>query len=111
MNEAQRPSNQKLPFLLLRALNVYADHQKECAIVKQGSGNNCTCGYFDLVDRIGNAERAADVVAPPVASNERCKANPTSDPPQDCDAPFCGCNPAWQECIAMLIECGWGPQP
>jgi hypothetical protein len=30
--------------------------------------------------------------------------------PQDCDAPFCGCNPAWSECIEMLIECGLLPE-
>jgi hypothetical protein len=25
----------------------------------------------------------------------RCAATLPSDPPQDCDAPFCGCDPAW----------------
>ena len=39
-----------------------------------------------------------------------CLVNPYSDPPQDCGAPFCGCNPAWTACIEMLLECGWkGP--
>lgn len=36
-----------------------------------------------------------------------CKANRTADPPQDCDAPYCGCNEAWSECIEMLVESGW----
>lgn len=37
----------------------------------------------------------------------KCRASATSDPPVDCDMPFCGCNPAWQEAIAALQECGW----
>jgi len=36
-----------------------------------------------------------------------CKANRAADPPQDCDAPFCGCNPAWTQAIEWLQECGW----
>lgn len=40
-----------------------------------------------------------------------CRAQRTADPPIDCEAPFCGCNPAWTEAIAMLRECGWGPLP
>ncbi len=35
----------------------------------------------------------------------KCMANRSADPPQDCDAPFCGCNPAWDDCIKMLQEC------
>jgi hypothetical protein len=35
----------------------------------------------------------------------KCMASATSDPPQDCDAPFCGCDPAWSACIEMLQEC------
>lgn len=34
-----------------------------------------------------------------------CYATAYADPPQDCDAPFCGCNPAWTDCIRMLQEC------
>lgn len=36
-----------------------------------------------------------------------CKANRTADPPQDCDAPYCGCNPEWTRCIEWLVEAGW----
>lgn len=36
-----------------------------------------------------------------------CHANMYSDPPQDCDAPYCGCNPAWTQAIEMLQEIGW----
>lgn len=46
---------------------------------------------------------------PAPRAGEGCKASATSDPPQDCDAPFCGCNPAWHDAITMLSECGWGP--
>ena len=37
----------------------------------------------------------------------KCKASATSDPPTDCDMPFCGCDPSWQVAITSLIECGW----
>lgn len=37
----------------------------------------------------------------------KCAADMNADPPQDCDAPYCGCDPAWQDCIQMLQECGW----
>ena len=37
----------------------------------------------------------------------RCAALNSVDPPQDCDAPFCGCNPEWTKCIEALQECGW----
>jgi hypothetical protein len=40
----------------------------------------------------------------------KCKAQPTADPPQDCDWPHCGCDPHAQEVIECLIESGWaGP--
>ena len=38
---------------------------------------------------------------------QRCAATLGFDPPQDCDAPFCGCNPEWPKVIEMLQECGW----
>ena len=37
----------------------------------------------------------------------KCAATTSTDPPQDCDAPFCGCNPAWQEALSMAQESGW----
>lgn len=43
---------------------------------------------------------------------QRCAALNGTDPPQDCDAPFCGCNPEWTRCIKWLQECGWrAPEP
>lgn len=54
-------------------------------------------------------EARASVTGGPLSSKERftCQArNYTGPDPQDCDAPFCGCNPAWSECIEMLQECG-----
>jgi hypothetical protein len=33
----------------------------------------------------------------------------TTDPPQDCDYPFCGCDEHATRVIATLQECGWGP--
>lgn len=45
---------------------------------------------------------------PPAAPKGRnCMADMHADPPRDCDAPYCGCNPAWSECMQMLQECGW----
>jgi len=38
---------------------------------------------------------------------KKCAATMGFDPPQDCDAPFCGCDPAWTKTIEMLQECGW----
>ena len=37
----------------------------------------------------------------------KCAATMGFDPPQDCNAPYCGCDPAWSECIKLLQECGW----
>ena len=34
------------------------------------------------------------------------QSNLAANDPQDCDAPFCGCNPAWSECLEMLREIG-----
>ncbi len=39
-----------------------------------------------------------------------CKAQPTADPPQDCDWPNCGCDPHASEVIECLIESGWAPE-
>lgn len=41
------------------------------------------------------------------AKTWKCGAQPTADPPQDCDMPFCGCNPAWQDALAAAQESGW----
>jgi hypothetical protein len=35
-----------------------------------------------------------------------CKANPTSDPPQDCDWPGCGCDSAANKVLEHFAECG-----
>ncbi len=40
-------------------------------------------------------------------ATRKCAALMGFDPPADCDAPFCGCNPAWTKAIEMLQECGW----
>jgi hypothetical protein len=33
------------------------------------------------------------------------------DPPADCDAPFCGCNPAWTQALEAAYESGWRRHP
>ena len=39
----------------------------------------------------------------------QCKAKSafSSDPPQECDWPFCGCDPKADDVIESLQECGW----
>lgn len=37
----------------------------------------------------------------------KCQADIYADPPRDCDAPFCGCNPEWSKVLTMLQECGY----
>ena len=51
----------------------------------------------------------ARAVVERVVPHYPCRAQRMADPPQDCDAPFCGCHPAWADAIQMLLECGWGP--
>jgi hypothetical protein len=36
----------------------------------------------------------------------KCKAQPTADPPQDCDWPVCGCDPYADKVIEALQESG-----
>lgn len=37
----------------------------------------------------------------------RCAATISTDPPSDCDAPFCGCNPEWHVALDAARESGW----
>ena len=37
----------------------------------------------------------------------KCKANPTADPPLDCDWPFCGCDPLADKVIEAIQESGF----
>jgi hypothetical protein len=43
----------------------------------------------------------------PTAAPWKCKAQPTADPPQDCDWPVCGCDPYADKVIAALEESGY----
>ena len=43
---------------LLRSLNAYADHHKDCTAADGGA--HCSCGYFDLIERIRAADQQAD---------------------------------------------------
>lgn len=36
----------------------------------------------------------------------KCKAQPTADPPQDCDWPFCNCDPRAEKVFAAIEESG-----
>jgi len=59
------------------------------------------------IQHIPQAEVYRPVDEPQTTKARKCHANMYSDPPQDCDAPFCGCDPAWSTAIEMLQECGW----
>jgi hypothetical protein len=74
---------------------------------------NCETPKYINVQGLGCSEcnpsrnvLAADQT--PRTSSERCKANTTADPPQDCDFPFCGCFEMATKTIEALQECGWG---
>lgn len=41
-----------------------------------------------------------------VEQSWKCKAQPTAADPQDCDWPFCGCDPKADEVLAAISECG-----
>lgn len=43
---------------------------------------------------------------PPDETTIKCRANRTADPPQDCDWPWCGCDPAADKVIEALEEQG-----
>jgi hypothetical protein len=59
----------------------------------------------DVYEAAGNEQVFSD--SPTKSKVKRCAATIKTDPPQDCDAPFCGCNPAWAQCIEWLQEMGW----
>ena len=61
------------------------------------------CSFHSQVSE----ERAALVAA---AQPWKCRAQPTADPPQDCNFPFCGCDPGAEKVIDTLLECGWVDQ-
>lgn len=39
----------------------------------------------------------------------KCRARPHAIVPEDCNWPFCGCDPHVDKIIDALIECGWRP--
>jgi hypothetical protein len=53
-----------------------------------------------------NMVRALPEVA---QSTWQCKANPRSVVPEDCNWPYCGCDPQAGRVMQGLIECGWEP--
>ncbi len=42
-----------------------------------------------------------------LAEQWKCKAQPTADPPQDCDWPFCGCDPGADKVLDAIAESGF----
>ena len=41
----------------------------------------------------------------------KCKAQRTADPPQDCDWPFCGCDPYANKVLNAIEESGFEIRP
>jgi hypothetical protein len=79
--------------------------QSRCRTCKQGWD-----GHFKTKSG-HNFDTALDLVAEAILAflEWKCKASPTSDSPQDCDMPFCGCNPYWQDALTSAQEAGWLP--
>jgi hypothetical protein len=51
--------------------------------------------------------RAALAAAQAVAPEWKCKAQWTADPPQDCNWPFCGCDPYADKVLSAVDESGF----
>lgn len=58
-----------------------------------GSSRCITAADVDLIN---------EALEPP----KSCMANFYSDPPQDCNWPFCGCDPKTNQIMSQLQECG-----
>lgn len=71
---------------------------------KYGKHDGCGCAYGSRGERIASPTCDLDAERTEI---RKCPASATSDPPQDCDAPFCGCNPAWLDALAKAQESGW----
>ena len=61
----------------------------------------------DLIALKRQLTAAQSDVARLTKGNRKCAATLPADPPMDCDFPFCGCDPVWQDVIKALQECGW----
>lgn len=53
---------------------------------------------------MGDCYRAAEALEGNAAPSWKCKAQPTADTPQDCDWPWCGCDPHADKVIAAIQE-------
>lgn len=77
-----------------------------CATVQRLSSTPAETWSSRLLNAL-IADVAAALEKDAAVGVRKCPASATSDPPQDCDAPFCGCDPAWSYVIDALRESGW----
>lgn len=92
---ADKVSTERLAELILigeRAANPDEDYQSVLAALRE---------LQSLRLKLAEVERGT----------RKCMADMHADPPRDCDAPFCGCNPEWTRTIEQLQECGWQRVP
>jgi len=64
-----------------------------------------------LLRTLSAVTRERDEALAKIASERprKCAATISTDPPQDCDFPFCGCDPNVSKAMDILAECGWLP--
>jgi len=89
-----------------------AELRTACEALCEEHDRNCNVCDKDLSGFRGHfAGLLADFIAArEQAAKWKCKALVGSaglNDPQDCDYPFCGCDPSSGKVIDTLIECGW----
>lgn len=62
----------------------------------------------EIVVKDGRVEVRPPSAPPPTICKVRAAGK--TDPPQDCDWPFCGCDEHATKVLDTLQECGWGPR-
>jgi len=99
---------------LIDALKRKIAEWRERATDHEGAEDLCDFNQAQCAEQYRNQANELEVLASqtstaPGVARERCMANPTADPPQDCDFPFCGCFAMATKTIEALQECGWAP--
>ena len=115
----QMPVFQPASIDLTPLLQKVADLEAQIATLTQSSYPYMCCdghqqiGHLDSSSELCPLCRANNEIAALTARAEQaeqkgtqCFARRSTDPPQDCDWPFCGCDPRATEVLVALQECG-----
>jgi hypothetical protein len=90
------------------------DYEVDCAMLEYGGQIDAGLSRT-IARRLRDTLRVPAPEAPPPpfrrpAMTVECKARQsTADPSQDCNWPFCACDPLAIRVIDTLLECGWRP--